>query len=92
MLKLFLQIWNEREHVSQLSGKPLFYPNHLKWHWQFAHILGKNVAPKWKMNKENIILVTPKEHEKQEEHPAFLELQLEMKSKYFKQFGIKKTI
>ena len=83
MKKIFIEIWKERPHVSQLSGKPLHPMGHLKWHWQFAHILGKNVAPSWKENKDNILLVLPDEHENQEQWPEFMELKEAKMKEYF---------
>lgn len=59
-LELFIQIWNERPHKSFLSGKKLntFSPS------LFAHVLpkAKNRFPKWKLNPDNIILLTIEEH------------------------------
>ena len=61
--EMFLEIWNERPHVSFVSGKPLD-----KWFGGklfvnlFAHVLSKGAFPKYKLNKENIVLLTPFEH------------------------------
>lgn len=85
MKKLFLEIWNEREHVSYLTGEPLLPYGHPKWHWQFLHVLSKNHYTRWKTNKKNIILALPKEHEKQESFPKFIELRDRLKQEYFKQ-------
>jgi len=58
-LDLFKEIWLERIHYSELTGKPLsFY----QWHSQFAHILPKGKYPEARLDKENIILLTPEEH------------------------------
>lgn len=62
---MFEQIWEEREHKSFLTGKPLDY--HLgknTWFNLFAHVLSKaqNKYPKFKLYKKNIILLTPEEH------------------------------
>jgi hypothetical protein len=84
LIKIFNQIWEEREHFSELSGKPLFPKEHPKWHWQFMHILGKNNAPEWKFEKHNIILGTPEEHEKQESNPKFIEIREQKKREYNK--------
>lgn len=56
---LFFEIWSEREHVSELSGKYLGEePNA----FFFAHILSKGAYPELKFCKENIMLVTQDEH------------------------------
>lgn len=60
---LFDEIWAERKHVSFVSGikleqynNPTFYVN------MFAHVLSKKNYPEFRLNKENIMLVTPEEH------------------------------
>lgn len=56
---LFLEIWEERDHKSELSGEFLGdEPNA----FFFAHILGKGAYPQLKFSKENIMLVTHDEH------------------------------
>ena len=59
---LFRQIWDERPHVSQVSGCPLPEAGSLQWHWCFSHVLPKGIYGKAKLSKENIILITPEEH------------------------------
>lgn len=59
---MFIEIWNEREHISELSGKTLVGPEHKMFTWQFEHILGKGAYPKFKLNKANIMLMTWQEH------------------------------
>lgn len=60
---IFDQIWKEREHKSFLSGElldkwnnPTFYAN------LFAHVLPKGQFQAARLDKENIILLTPEEH------------------------------
>ena len=57
-LELFKEIWNERAHVSEISGKPIpmFDIN------CFHHILTKGAFPEHRLNKENIIILTRSEH------------------------------
>lgn len=59
---MFLEIWNQREHISEISGKALVGPEHKMFIWQFEHILGKGAYPKFKLYKKNIILMTWQEH------------------------------
>lgn len=61
--QLFEYIWDTVEHVSQVSGKPLFEPGHIQWHWQFSHILPKGLYAKYKLNPDNIVLMLPEEHQ-----------------------------
>ena len=61
---LFDLIWDERPKVSEVSGLPLIQDKtHLKFYWQFSHILSKGAYPKYRVLKENIKLVLPEEHE-----------------------------
>lgn len=57
-LELFKEIWDEREHQSFLSGKPVQANI-----FCFAHVLSKGMYPKFRLNKENIILLTAEEHQ-----------------------------
>lgn len=82
--ELFIKIWNEREHVSEISGMPLYHQGHSLWHWQFAHILSKGAYPRYKMSEENIMLMLPSEHEKQETFDKFQERKQELKEKYYR--------
>jgi len=63
-IDVFKEIWNERPHVSEISGEPLIENvNHPKWIWAFFHILPKSVYRKAMLSKENIILTTWQEHD-----------------------------
>jgi hypothetical protein len=84
--QLFKEIWEEREHISELSGEPLLPFGHWQWHWCFLHILPKGTYPKWKFEKKNIILGTVKEHENQDHIPEFLKLRERLKAEYYKEF------
>jgi len=89
---LFSIIWEEREHKSEISGLPLHGKGHSQWHWQFSHILPKGLYPSYRLKKENIILMTPEEHQlwefkrhkiKDQEKWKFLfELQEKLKEEY----------
>lgn len=89
MLDLFNEIWEERPHVSEASKKPLLPKSHPQWHWQFCHVLGKNVAPRYKYKKENIMLLLPEEHEIQERLVPFMQRKEKLKEQYFKERKIK---
>jgi len=54
---LFEEIWDERPRVSFLSGKELDFSVSI-----FAHVLNKKDFSNYRLNKENIILLTPDEH------------------------------
>jgi len=80
--QLFNEIWEERPHISELTGLPLLPKGHSQWHWQFLHVLNKGTYTKWKENKENIILARPEEHKIQERYPKFNEIHDRLKAKY----------
>ena len=84
--EMFNHIWETRRHISELTGKPLLYPNASTWHFQFLHILPKGSYPKWKFESDNIMLALPEEHAKQEMFPKFIEKRDELKRKYYKEF------
>lgn len=84
LLPLFEEIWSERDHVSELSGKPLLPKGHPQWHWQFLHILSKSY-PAYKFRKENIMLALPEEHAIQERYPKFMERHEELRRQYYKE-------
>lgn len=56
---MFEDIWDERPHVSFVSGKPL---GDQMAPWMFAHVLPKGRYPHARLDKENIVLLTFKEH------------------------------
>lgn len=62
MITLFKEIWEEREHVSEISGRPLLPPGHFLWHFQFSHTLTKGNYGRYKHQKFNIVLMLPDEH------------------------------
>ena len=60
---LFREIFDEREHVSFLSGRPLYANVDVSiWLCYFAHVLSRKMYPKFIIKKENIVLLTPEEH------------------------------
>tara|TARA_R110002020_G_scaffold303189_1_gene518525 strand:- start:297 stop:569 length:273 start_codon:yes stop_codon:yes gene_type:complete len=81
--ELFKHVWETREHVSEVSGKSLLPRSHYQWHWQFAHILSKGAYPAFKLNPNNIMLMLPEEHEKQEQYDLFNERKEALKRQYY---------
>lgn len=71
--KMFKEIWESKQHISELSGKQLLPKGHFKHHWQFLHVLPKGTFPNFKYFKHNILLGLPSEHEKQEQYEVFQE-------------------
>lgn len=60
MNSFFLEIWKERQHVSEISGEKLI--GEVK-NYYFHHILEKQSYPELKYKKDNIILITFQEHQ-----------------------------
>lgn len=58
LLPFFKEIWDERPHISEVSGRtlPAFHPI------LFSHIISKGAAPSLKFRKDNIMLMTSDEH------------------------------
>jgi len=77
-LQLFLEIWSEREHISELSGKPLLNIGHSKWHWQFLHVLPKGRFKSLRLDKRNILLALPEEHDHQDRYEVFVKRKEEL--------------
>jgi len=58
-MEMFIYIWQNSPHVSEISGKPIqFHPG------VFMHVLAKglNQFPYYRLNPENIMLGTKQEH------------------------------
>ena len=89
-IQLFEYIWETRPHVSEVSGNRLPYKGHPQWHWCFAHILSKGAYPSTRLIPENIILLTPEEHDLQETFLEFKERKEKLKQKYYSENQIKK--
>jgi hypothetical protein len=60
MRNLFLEIWKERKHYSEVSGD---YLGSEALSTFFHHILPKSKYPELQYDKSNIILLTLPEHE-----------------------------
>ena len=84
--ELFNWIWNNRPHVSELTGNDLLPKGHFQWHWQFLHVLCKKNYPKYRLLPENILLGLPDEHSHQERYEVFNEKKLSLTRAYYKEF------
>lgn len=72
LLAFYKEIWDERPHKSEVSGKWL--GKEIKTYF-FHHILPKSGCPQLKFSKKNIILLTWEEHSKVEnDQNAFPEI------------------
>ena len=56
---MFAQIWEDREHVSEISERPLGDEANV---WFFAHILPKGAYGRFRLREDNIVLMTQDEH------------------------------
>ena len=83
---LFDHLWNTREHISELSGKPLLPKTDYRWIWQFLHCLPKGTYPKYKLNPENIILALPDEHTNQEQYQVYNDKKLALTREYYARY------
>jgi len=72
-LQLFNEIWEDREHFSEFTGKPLLPKGHYQWHFQFAHVLNKGRFPSMRLRKDNIFLCLPDEQMIQDRFEVFTE-------------------
>lgn len=88
--ELFNWIWENRLHISELSGEDLYPKGHYQWHWQFLHVLPKGSYPKYKLNPDNILLALPEEHAKQNEFNIFNEKHEQLRQQYYQEFYNKK--
>jgi hypothetical protein len=59
-LDLFKEIFIERPHFSEISGRPLGDELNIRF---FSHILTKGAYPSYRLDKRNIKLVHPEEHD-----------------------------
>lgn len=60
MLECFRIIWNKRLHISEVSGEKLMSPLSTLY---FHHILPKSRHLDASLDEENIILLSPEEHQ-----------------------------
>ncbi len=70
MHSIFMDIWNERKHNSEISGRWLGKEALTTF---FHHILPKSKYPDAIFDAENIILLTSDEHAKVESDPVCFE-------------------
>jgi hypothetical protein len=86
--KMFLEIWEEREHKCVLCDKFLGWEPNI---FYFSHILTKGAYPKFRLNKDNIMLNCMDCHivwdngdaSKLKNHKEWKEKKEELKSQYY---------
>lgn len=88
--EMFEEIWKERPHHSELSGKKLLGKSHPQWHHQFLHVLNKGRYPHYKLNKDNILLALPEEHDRQDEFEVFKNKQQILTQEYYEKYNVKR--
>jgi hypothetical protein len=84
MWNFFLEIWRERPHYSEISGKWLGKEPLTTF---FHHILPKFTYENAKFAKDNIILVTPDEHREIEDSYRIIPGIEEIKEKLLQKYG-----
>ena len=57
---LFIYIWINRKHYSEVSGE--YLGEEPRAHY-FSHVIGKGAYPSFKLREDNIVLMTIEEHE-----------------------------
>lgn len=83
MRRMFMNIWKSKLHFSELSGAAL---GREPFSTFFHHILPKSKYPDAALDPENIILITPEEHDNVEidiyRYPEINERRRKLKIKY----------
>lgn len=79
-IDVFNEIWSERPHISELSGEPLPYDksNMGMWVRQFLHVINKGRSNALRLDKRNIMLGTPDEHDHQDRFELFKKRKIEL--------------
>lgn len=84
---MFIEIWNERPHYSEVSGRYLGDEMNVQY---MSHILSKGAYPGFRLNPDNIMLKTAEEHAEWEfgntDHPMWdkvKEKKEQLKYKYY---------
>lgn len=67
---LFIALWAKCGGKSEVSGEPLFPPEHHLFHFQGSHLLPKGRYPDYRLDPRNIVMITCEEHQQWHEHPA----------------------
>ena len=81
--EMFDWIWDNRPHISELSGQNLLPKGHPLWHWQFLHVLPKGKFKRMALNSDNILLGLPEEHEKQNQFEVFNQKYEQLAREYY---------
>lgn len=61
--RVFREIWDEREHKSEISQIPLAYNFQPSMFFVFSHVMSKGSCPKLLLDKDFIVLMTLREHQ-----------------------------
>lgn len=61
--QMFDFVWSTREHKCQISGSNLDLVPENRRHWTMAHIIPKGLYPMFKLNPDNILLISPEAHQ-----------------------------
>lgn len=83
-IDVFNEIWDERPHVSELSGKPLLPKGHILWFKQFLHVVNKGRFDSVRLDKRNILLGLPDEHDHQDRYDVFEQRKTEIMRELYK--------
>jgi hypothetical protein len=76
--QIFAEIWDERPHVSEISGKKLIEDKNNPFFFnQFMHVLPKSIYSKFRTRKDNIFLGTHQEHYEQTNYPNKTKIRVE---------------
>lgn len=76
LVSVFREIWDEREHVSQISGAPLNFHFNGAMFFVFSHLHSRGSCPSLRLSKENIWLKTYEEHSYWEHNKEQIRLQI----------------
>ena len=87
-IELFNYLWDTSSLTCPFTGQDLepYQDDEQMRRICCAHVLPKGTYPKWKFNSDNIMLMLPSEHEKQETFEKFIERQDELKREYYKEY------
>lgn len=62
----FKKLWNERPHISEVSGAELAYNFNPSMYFVFSHVHSKAACPALRHHPKNIVFMTMREHQQWE--------------------------